>query len=145
MSNGTRYVQDEGFLRIYHEYQCCHADQIAERDKGLLRLIADKTRGEGSLLDTGCCTGNLLLHLKRAFPRLILTGGDLAESSLDVARANPQLAGVDLRRMDMLDIPGRYDVIMANVVTFDFEWDTYEAAASSIARALAPSGYYFAL
>ena len=67
--------------------------------------------------DANCSTGNLLFHIKRAFPEMTLTGGELAESSLTAARGNLDLAGIDFRTMDMLDIPGQYDCITANAVT----------------------------
>src|SRR5260221_4780077 len=137
-----KYVKDEAFLGYYNDYQKRYAGQIAERDKVLLGLVAEKTRGQGSLLDIGCSTGNLLLHLKRAFPDLKLTGGELAESSLAEARGNPDLAGVEFRTMDMLDIYGQYDCITANAVTYLFAMPEYERAIQSIANALKPGGTF---
>jgi SAM-dependent methyltransferase len=139
-----KYVKDEAFLAYYNDYQRRYAGQIAERDKVLLGLVAKKTRGQGSLLDIGCSTGNLLLHLKRAFPDLVLTGGELAESSLAAARANSDLAGIEFRTMDMLDIPGQYDCITANAVAVYFEWEEYEQALASVAKSLKPGGSYIA-
>lgn len=144
MSSYDHYVKDEAFLAYYNEYQKRYASRIAERDKVLLGIIADKTRGAGSLLDIGCSTGNLLLHLKRAFPKLSLTGGELAESSLTDARANRELDGVHFQTMDMLDIPGQYDCIIANAVAVYFGWDEYAAALRSVAKALKPGGVYIA-
>jgi SAM-dependent methyltransferase len=144
MTSYDDYVKDEKFLALYNDYQKRYASEIAERDKVMLRLIAEKTSGTGSLLDIGCSTGNLLLHIKRAFPGMRLTGGELAESSLTAARANPDLAGVEFRTMDMLDIPGTYDCIAANAVAVYFEWDEYERALKSVASALKPDGYYMA-
>jgi SAM-dependent methyltransferase len=144
MSSYDEYVKDEKFLAFYNDYQKRYASEIAERDKVMLRLIAEKTAGKGSLLDIGCSTGNLLLHIKRAFPEMALTGGELAESSLTAARANPDLAGIDFRTMDMLDIDGQFDCITANAVAVYFEWEEYEKALASVARALKPGGVYFA-
>src|SRR6267154_1785391 len=114
--------------------------KIPERDKVMLGFLAEKTGGQGELLDIGCSTGNLLLHIKRAFPKMKLAGGELAESSLTTARANPELAGVEFRTMDMLKITGTYDCITANAVTYLFEWPEYERAIQSIADALRPGG-----
>src|SRR6266446_962970 len=139
-----KYVKDENFLAFYNDYQKRYAGQIAERDKVMLGLIAEKTQGRGALLDIGCSTGNLLLHIKRAFPEMTLAGGELAESSLTAARGNPDLAGIAFRTMDMLDIPGQYDCITANAVAVYFEWDEYEKALQSIAHALKPGGCYMA-
>jgi SAM-dependent methyltransferase len=144
MSSYGQYVKDERFLAFYNEYQKRYAGQIAERDKVMLGLIAAKTQGRGALLDIGCSTGNLLLHVKRAFPEMTLTGGELAESSLTAARANPDLSGIEFRTMDMLDIPGQYDCITANAVAVYFEWDEYERALRSVASALKTGGIYIA-
>jgi SAM-dependent methyltransferase len=144
MNSYDEYVKDEKFLTFYNDYQKRYASEIAERDKAMLRLIAEKTSGNGTLLDIGCSTGNLLLHIKRAFPGMKLTGGELAESSLTAARANPDLAGVEFRIMDMLDIPGQYDCITANAVAVYFEWHEYEQALQSIAHAITPGGVYMA-
>ncbi len=142
MTSYDKYVKDENFLAFYNDYQKRYAGEIAERDKVMLGLIAEKTSGKGSLLDIGCSTGNLLLHIKRAFPEMALTGGELAESSLADARANPELAGVEFRTMDMLEIQGQYDCITANAVTYLFRWPEYERAIQSIARALKPGGTF---
>ena len=44
--------------------------------------------------------------------------------------------------MDMLDIPGQYDCITANAVTYLFNHAEYEKAVASIARALRPNGAF---
>ncbi len=142
MTSYDKYVKDEKFLAFYNDYQKRYAGQIAERDKVMLGLIAEKTQGQGALLDIGCSTGNLLLHIKQAFPAMKLTGGELAESSLTAARANPDLAGIAFRTMDMLDIPGQYDCITANAVTYLFDWPEYERAIQSIVNALRPGGLF---
>lgn len=145
MSSYDHYVKDEQFLSSYNDYQKRYASQIAERDKVMLKLIAAATAGQpASLLDIGCSTGNLLLHTKRFFPNLMLTGGELAESSLEAARANPELEGVTFSTMDMLKIPGRYDVVTANAVAVYFDYDEYETAIRSVANALNPGGTYIA-
>jgi SAM-dependent methyltransferase len=144
MSSYEKYVKDENFLAFYNDYQKRYAGQIAERDKAMLGLIAEKTQGRGALLDIGCSTGNLLLHIKRAFPEMTLTGGELAEPSLAAARGNPDLAGIEFRTMDMLDIRGQYDCIIANAVAVYFEWEEYEKALQSVANALNSGGTYIA-
>lgn len=134
---------DQNFVSMYNDYQKRYADKMRESDKVMLGLIA--THGTGSsLLDIGCSTGNLLLHIKRAFPSLSLTGGDFTDASLDQARANPDLAGVEFKHMDIRDIQGRYDMITANAVAFFLDWPDYERAIKSIAAALTPGGRYFA-
>lgn len=133
----------EQLIAEYNAWQGRYADNPREADKVLLGLIA--THGTGkSLLDIGCSTGNLLLHIKRAFPSLTLTGGDITDASLAVARDRPDLHGIDLRRMDMLSIDGAYDMIVANAVAVFFDWPDYERALRSVSNALKPGGRYFA-
>lgn len=138
------YVRDDEFLSYYNDYQAKYAEQIRESDKVILKLVADITKGRGSVLDIGCSTGNLLLHLKRTLPELELTGGELVDSSLEIARANKELSGVQFKTMDMLDIPGQWDVIIANAVAVYFEYDVYADALRSVCKALKPGGYYIA-
>ena len=146
------YVADESFLRDYNTYQAKYAKQVRESDKVLIELVRqiaarhDRANGPLRLLDIGCSTGNLLLHLKRLIPDLELTGGDLAESSLGACRSNPELDGVAFERLDMLDLRPHehFDIIVANAVAVYFYWEEYSAAARSVARALRRGGTYLA-
>jgi len=140
------YVKDKAFLEQYNAYQAKYAQQIRESDKiiiELVRKITDRNDSEGPirLLDIGCSTGNLLLHLKRLLPGLALTGGDLAESSLDVCRANPELKGVAFKLMDLFELPeASYDIITVNAVLYMMEDAQFTAALRSMAAALVPGG-----
>lgn len=136
------YVENEPLMAAYDAAQHKYADTVRESDKVLLGLIG-RLRPK-TLLDIGCSTGNLLLHIRRAFPEIKLTGGDLAQSSLDVAKQNKDLCDVDLRLENMLDISGHYDCIVANAVACCFPWSDYERAIDSIAAALNPGGTYIA-
>ena len=59
------------------------------------------------VLDAGCGTGEVASRLARLWPQASITGVDLIESHLDLARARyPDLAGrMDLRTADILDLP----------------------------------------
>jgi ubiquinone/menaquinone biosynthesis C-methylase UbiE len=137
------WINDAGRVADYNAWQKRYAEKMRESDRVLLGLIAANGVGT-SLLDIGCSTGNLLLHLRRAFPQLKLTGGDIVDASLDEARRNPELSSVDLRHMDIMEIDGKYDMIVANAVAVYFDWPDYERALQSVFRALNPGGVYFA-
>ncbi len=132
----TDYVVDKHFLDQYNAYQARYAVRMPERDKVTLQLLGALASGKNAkVLDIGCSTGNLLLHMKRLYPQFELHGGDLAESSIAVARANPELAGISIRKMDMLSIDGHYDVIISNAVTYLFDDVLFAKAAASVRKA----------
>jgi SAM-dependent methyltransferase len=143
------YVTDESFLRDYNAYQAKYAKQMRESDKVLVGIIRDvlKSRDESAsrakLLDIGCSTGNLLLHLKRLLPDVELVGGDLAESSLAECRANAELKGISFQTLNILELPKaiRYDVIVVNAVLYMMEDEQFRLAAKSMADALNPGGH----
>jgi SAM-dependent methyltransferase len=142
------YVTDESFLEEYNAYQAKYASQMRESDKVLVGLIKDILAHRDSvaehprLLDVGCSTGNLLLHLKRLLPQLDLTGGDLAESSLNECRANPELAGIAFGVLDLLNLPqtASFDMVVINAVLYMMEDFQFELALKNIAGALKPGG-----
>lgn len=142
------YVTDKSFLDDYNAYQARYANQMRESDKVLVGLIKDflarhdPSLGRMRLLDVGCSTGNLLLHLKRLLPQLELIGGDLAESSLQECRANPELAGIAFEILDMLNLPqtASYDIVAINAVLYMMEDVQFEQALKSVAGALKPGG-----
>ena len=139
------YVTDETFLNEYNAYQAKYADSIRESDRVILQMVAARARAAGRplrLLDVGCSTGNLLGHLRAAFPAFTLVGGDLAESSLSTCRENPRLAGVEFKRLDILRLPTdeRYDVITVNAVLYMMDDEQFVGALESLAGALATGG-----
>jgi SAM-dependent methyltransferase len=144
------YVTDEKFLAEYNAYQAKYAKQVRESDKVLIGLIRDVVEKRGNigrplrLLDVGCSTGNLLLHLKRLIPSLSLTGGDLAESSLEECRANPELIGIDFKIADMLNLAAdSFDMITVNAVLYMMEEPQFEQSLRSINNALSSGGSMF--
>jgi SAM-dependent methyltransferase len=141
------YVTDEDFLAGYNAYQRKYATQIRESDKIILGMVGDLLRERGSdaapaeLLDIGCSTGNLLLHLKRSFPGLRLTGGDLAEASLAECHANSALTGIEFRTLDLLDLPANaFDIVTVNAVLYMMADAEFERALASLSRALRQGG-----
>lgn len=142
------YVTDEEFLRDYNAYQAKYAKEMRESDKVLVErvreLLAEHSPAAGRprLMDIGCSTGNLLLHLKRLLPDVELTGGDLAEPSLAECRANPDLRGIEFKTLDILELPAEawYDIIVVNAVLYMMEDSQFDQALKSLATALRPGG-----
>ena len=119
---------------------------MRESDKVLVDLLRkhigkNDIEGTPELLDIGCSTGNLLLHLKRLAPSVNMTGGDLALSSIEEAKNNPALEGVSFQEMDIFNLPkSRFGIIVVNAVVYMFDEQQYEIALSSIHEALKPGG-----
>jgi SAM-dependent methyltransferase len=144
----SKYVADAEMIRQYNAYQNKHKVQIRESDKVLIDQVA-RVAGElrhARLLDIGCSTGNLLFHLKNLVPGVRLEGADLAGSSIEVCRQDPDLSGIEFNIRDICDLPqdNPYDIVIANAVAVYFDWVTYERAMASVCRALKPGGVYLA-
>lgn len=143
MSTYNDYVADNQFLVRYNAYQERYASQIPERDKITINLVADLAKGRHvKVLDVGCSTGNLLLHFKRLLRNVDLFGGDLAQSSIEIAQKIPELVDVTISNMDMLDIHGNYDFIVSNAVTYLFTDEQFKMAATSVYSSLNPGGVW---
>ena len=148
LRNTVEEYEDPEFLAAYNDYQQKYATTIRESDRILMNLVDEwvrqrkSTDGTPSLLDIGCSTGNLLLHLKRMMgERIRLAGGDMAESSIQLCRENKDLAGVDFDVMNITSLaPASYDVIIANAVLCLLDEKQYPSALNSIRRALKPGG-----
>ena len=142
------YVTDQHFLDEYNAYQAKYSKQLRESDKvliGLVREIIERRNAAGGrmhLLDVGCSTGNLLLHLKRLLPHLSLSGCDLAESSLAECRGNPDLEGVNFELLDLLSMPSntQYDIVTINAVLYMMDDAQFKTALRNVAGSLRPGG-----
>lgn len=87
----------------------------------LVDLIMDRfgSRADLRVLDLGTGSGCIALALARSLRFAEVTGVDLSEAALEVARANAAEQGLKVRfiKGDILDleaIPGRWDVIVSN-------------------------------
>lgn len=146
--NYDDYVRDESFIREYLEYQQRYSDEPRESDKVILRHVAEavadlRQRGiDPIVVDVGCSTGNLLVHLRRALPDVRLAGGEYSEESLTACRGNPMLVGVDLEHMDITDLraPARFDVAIVNAVLYLMDETQFRRSIDSLARVLHPLG-----
>jgi SAM-dependent methyltransferase len=145
-----KYPRDNEYIRSYIEYQERYAREARESDKKLIEIVglllaeyapADRP---ARLLDVGCSTGNLLIHLRKAFPTLELTGGDLSELSIASGRNNPALDGVALEVMDILHLgerPDAYDIVVANAILYGFTDHLFAVGLKSVAGALFGGGW----
>jgi len=146
------YVSNKSHMKAYSRYQQKYAKTIRESDKVLIsivkRLIADDTLTgkRPALLDLGCSTGNLLLHLKHALPQLALFGGDIVLDIVAECQRNPELAGIQFAEMNMLSLSQdrQFDLVVTNAALMFFSEAEFEQALSNIASVVRPGGWYVA-
>jgi SAM-dependent methyltransferase len=144
------YIKNKKFLEEYNLYQKKYEKNIRESDKVLTNFIYNYVKKMDfkyvpTLLDIGCSTGNLLLHLKQLLPGIDMTGGDLALSSIKEAQNNPKLSGIAFKEMDVFNLPNnKYDIIIANAVGVYFKWPDYQYLLESVYQSLKQGGVYFA-
>jgi release factor glutamine methyltransferase len=83
--------------------------------------------------DVGTGSGAIALALKQERPDLTVTASDASAEAVDVARANAEALGVDVRVNECSGLPpGDYDMVLANLpYVREDEWD---ALAPEITR-----------
>jgi release factor glutamine methyltransferase len=82
----------------------------------LVEISLDLPTG-ARVLDVGTGSGAVALALKDERPDLSVTGSDLGEDALALARANGERLGLDVRWLaaDLLDgVPDEYDAVLSN-------------------------------
>lgn len=145
MSSYGEYASGE-----YLEYQKKYAAKIRESDRVIIELVRGIVEKHGSgraplsLVDIGCSSGNLLLHLKHQVPGIELTGGEAFPKIVEECRKNPELAGIRFEQMDLLavDHGKHFDIVIVNAVLFLFAEGDFDRAVSNIARATKKGGHF---
>ena len=139
-----RIFADGSYLRLWSAHL---TPERAEREvAGILDLLRP-TPG-AAILDLACGQGRIAVPLAQRGYRV--TGLDLSEQLLDVARAAADAAGVivEWHRADMRDIPaewaGRFDYIINIFTAFGYFEDEAEnqRVLAGVARALKPDGRF---
>ncbi len=137
------YPNDARHMKDYIAYQRRYVDNIRESDRVILEIVS-RLEAE-NLLDIGCSTGNLLRHIRQAFPKLTLTGGDNSDIQLDECRRDKSLAGIDFAKMDIRDLPSKaFDIVIANAILYGFSNEEFEKCIISIRRSLRQGGHFIA-
>lgn len=145
------YVYDDAHMASYSEYQTKYAKNIRESDKVLIEIVHElisKSPNEKNptLLDVGCSTGNLLLHLKYALPHLKLFGGDIVSSIIQECNNNPSLEGIHFEEMDMLNLQlnETFDFVVTNAALMFFNNDEFNQAIHNLATITRVGGWFIA-
>jgi len=132
-----------GFARHYdlHGWDW-YASTYGER---LFRLLGDRGLAGSRVLEAGCGTGTLALELARRGYRV--TGVDLSQAMLDVAREKDEGRRVEWRRADVtdLDLGATFDVVtcVGDILNHLEDLAAWAGALQGFARHLRPSGLLF--
>jgi SAM-dependent methyltransferase len=106
---------------------------------GRLRKLAVEPR---SVLDYGCGTGSSIPFLLEAFAPDRVTGIDVSEGSLTVARRDFQSDRVGFETVEGFQPEGSYDLAVCNGVFHHIPPAERAAAVDTIRRALRPGGVF---
>ncbi len=104
--------------------------------------VKEETAGShvGRLLEFGCGIGNNIPFLREAFPHAAITGSDISEASLAIARQ--QNSDVEFVT-DAAALPGGYDLIFIAGVFHHIAVAERAAVADVLHSLLAPGGRLF--
>jgi ubiquinone/menaquinone biosynthesis C-methylase UbiE len=86
-----------------------HAEMQRKSGKQYAEKLRVKSFTKGRILDAGCGFGETLILLGQSFPESVLTGIDLSDPLLDIARLSASRAGVsgriEFEKADVCSIP----------------------------------------
>lgn len=131
----------------YRDYQARYASRVRESDRVLIEWLRESLASRSAeLLDVGCSTGNLLVHLRRELPELRLSGIDLNAETIAANAANPDLSDIRFEAADVVrtELEGSYDAITCNAIFFSLDDEELSAALGNLRKALNSGGQLFA-
>ena len=110
----------------------------------LVEGLTGRLEAGADALDVGCGQGHAANLIARAFPATSVTGLDISEEAIAVARTEARGLGLANTRFEVRDITDldeeRYDLVTAFDVIHDLPKP--EATLASIRRALRPDGVF---
>ena len=80
-------LKDQNFVERQKTHNQRYVKNIRESDQHLIRIVCELLGRKSAeadqlqLLDVGCNTGNLLLHLRAAYPEMQLSGVDISDDT----------------------------------------------------------------
>lgn len=143
MKTHEHYLANKRYFEDYAEYQGRYTAEPRFSDRKLIDVIRHRGgHGARRIVDLGCSTGNLLRHLRAAFPEASLLGIDRDTNALAFAgKVNRDLA-IEFRAADVLDVrlDEKADVVVLNAVSFYFNEADFRRLFASVARNLRQGG-----
>lgn len=147
-------MKSSEFDKFAEEYLATHEHNLSLTGEGpeyfaryKVQEVARRLRAMGRapparILDFGCGIGNSAPHLREAFPEAVITGLDVSERSLEVARERFPGAA-DFVRYDGGEMPlpeGQVDLVFSACVFHHIEADEHVAIFGQLRRRLSPQG-----
>jgi ubiquinone/menaquinone biosynthesis C-methylase UbiE len=104
-------------------------------------------QGSEAVLDAGCGTGLMILHIASQFSGCAIYGIDLSPNMITAARKGAEKLGlmVDLRVGSITDLPypdTSFEVVVTNIIYHHLDLVEKRQAVEEIARVLKPGGRY---
>ena len=93
--------------------------------EALINEIVQIAKPTSKILDVGTGSGCIAITLKKALKNAEITGVDISEKALKIARQNAQTLSVDVdfHLSNLLEETAKYDIIVANLPYVDQNWD----------------------
>lgn len=147
-------MRTDEFDKFAEEYLAMHATNVAitgEDPEYFARYKIDeiarlyRTRGLAAprrILDFGCGIGGSIPHLRAAFPDAEITGVDVSERSLEIARGRfPDMADFKLYGGGEIPLaPESFDLIFSACVFHHIEGEEHVPILQQLRRLVAPNG-----
>jgi ubiquinone/menaquinone biosynthesis C-methylase UbiE len=125
---------------VYHKKKYNNPKEIFSF---LTKLLNKENKKDLSLIDVGCASGELLYHLKKKFPNYKLTGIDIDDKLLSLAKKFCS-KDISFKKMNVANIKknvGKFDIVILSGVLSIFS--NAEIVLKNLIKILKPKGKIF--
>lgn len=132
-------IVESGYDRMAERYM--QTRRVEDRDWTFLRLLFDRVDAGGKVLDLGCGSG--IPHTVRMAERYSVTGVDISQNQIDLARRSVPGAEFIRRDMTTIDYPsGTFDAVVSYLAILHVPKEEKPRLYSNIFRMLKGGGIF---